>query len=35
MTQMSDIRKMKLAGDLDAVTLESIASPPSDPMFYI
>ncbi len=25
----------KLAGDLDTVTLESIASPPSDPMFYI
>ncbi len=25
----------KLATDLDAVTLESLASPPSDPMFYI
>lgn len=25
----------KLAVDLDAVTLESLASPPSDPMFYI
>jgi Rrf2 family transcriptional regulator, cysteine metabolism repressor len=25
----------KLAGDLDAVTLEFLASPPSDPMFYI
>jgi len=25
----------KLAGDLDAVSLESLASPPSDPMFYI
>jgi len=25
----------KLAADLDAVTLESLASPPSDPMFYI
>jgi len=25
----------KLAVDLDSVTLESIASPPSDPMFYI
>lgn len=25
----------KLAGDLDAVTLDSLASPPSDPMFYI
>ena len=26
---------VKLAGDLDAVTLDSLASPPSDPMFYI
>ncbi|MDP4623583.1 MAG: Rrf2 family transcriptional regulator [Akkermansiaceae bacterium] len=25
----------KLAADLDAITLESVASPPSDPMFYI
>lgn len=25
----------KLAADLDGVTLESLASPPSDPMFYI
>ena len=25
----------KLAGDLDSITLESLASPPSDPMFYI
>lgn len=25
----------KLSSDLDAVTLESLASPPSDPMFYI
>jgi len=25
----------KLAVDLDTVTLESLASPPSDPMFYI
>lgn len=25
----------KLAEDLDAITLESLASPPSDPMFYI
>ncbi len=25
----------KLATDLDAITLESLASPPSDPMFYI
>ena len=25
----------KLAADLDAITLESLASPPSDPMFYI
>ncbi len=25
----------KLAADLDAVTLESLASTPSDPMFYI
>jgi Rrf2 family protein len=25
----------KLAGDLDAISLESLASPPSDPMFYI
>ncbi|MBG7606985.1 MAG: Rrf2 family transcriptional regulator [Verrucomicrobia bacterium] len=25
----------KLAADLDTVTLESLASPPSDPMFYI
>lgn len=25
----------KLAADLDAVTLESLANPPSDPMFYI
>lgn len=25
----------KLAVDLDAVTLDSLASPPSDPMFYI
>lgn len=25
----------KLAADLDAVTLDSLASPPSDPMFYI
>ena len=25
----------KLAGDLNAVTLDSLASPPSDPMFYI
>ena len=26
---------VKLAVDLDAVTLDSLASPPSDPMFYI
>ena len=25
----------KLAADLDAVSLDSLASPPSDPMFYI